>query len=86
MSPWHTCNKCKLFVIGEKKNGCSICINKEISYKINYRKYSKSLLGIPLPLDIIRYISQLASKDFDNNMLLSVLELCWKARMHNIIL
>ncbi len=85
MSPWHTCKKCNLFVIGEEKYGCFICIKKEVCNKIKIMKYSNALLGCKLPIDIILYISLLASNNYDDSKLLSNLELCWKSRMHNTI-
>ena len=84
MSPWHTCSKCNLYVIGYEIHDCTICRKLNVSLTINTRKYALNLLGIPLPLDLILYISQIASKVYNYEKLLKVDEMVWKARMHGI--
>lgn len=84
MSKWHTCNKCKLYVIGSRKCGCILCNKVNISLKINSRNYANSLLGLPLPLDLILYISQIASSGHNYVKLLQIHEQTWKARMQGM--
>ena len=84
MSPWHKCNKCNLHVIGSKKHGCIICRKVSVSLTINTRKYALNLLGLQLPLDLILYISQIASKVYNYDKLITISETVWKARMHGL--
>ena len=84
MSPWHNCNKCKLYVTGDYKHCCMLCHKLNISLKINSRNYAKSLLGLPIPLDLILYISHLASTKHNYTKLLLIHEKSWKARMHGM--
>lgn len=85
MSPWHTCQKCKIYVIGNEKHGCIVCHKANVSRIINYRKYRISLSRLPIPIDIIMYISSIACQIEKYQYLVDIHEMSWKARMHGLM-
>jgi hypothetical protein len=79
------CKVCNKEIIGESKYGCMICKKIQMNKEFDYNKYFNALIGINLPIEIIKYISDIASITINYTFIRNINEKCWKSRMHNLI-
>ena len=79
------CNNCNQTILGFIKDGCIVCKKKKLHKHLRYIFYSKCLIGIKIPIEIIIMITKEASLNENDVKIYSINNDCYRSSIHSRI-
>lgn len=76
------CNFCQQNILGFISDGCMVCKKKRFQKHLRYKFYSKCLLGLELPIEIIIMIAKKASQNNDDIKIYDINNNCYRSSIN----
>ena len=77
------CHYCQQRILGFIDNGCTVCKKRKFQKHLRTIFYSKCLLGIKLPIEIIIMIAKKASQSNDCVKIYNINNDCYRLSIHS---
>ena len=78
------CHFCKQRILGFVNDGCTVCKKRKLKKHLRYIFYSKCLLGIELPIEIIIMIAKKCSHNNNDDVkIYDINNDCYRSSIHS---